>query len=161
MKPHFLIFFYILLGMFFTRCGENKSSNVTQQEITFQKEGELSIINSTGEIVADFEIEIADTPYERQTGLMYRKVIQQNHAMLFVFEDSQLLNFYMKNTQIPLDLIFINDQMEIVSIYSDAQPFDQKGISSKFNSKYVLEINARESDRLAIASGMKIKFNRL
>ena len=73
----------------------------------------------------------------------------------------RIRSFYMKNTQIPLDLIFINDQFEIVSIYPNAKPYDQSAITSKIASQYILEINAGQSEQLKLKKGMKIKFNRI
>ena len=64
-------------------------------DIRFKKEAEVSIINEANETIAPYDVEIADTPYERQTGLMYREDLQKNQGMLFVFEEEAERAFYM------------------------------------------------------------------
>lgn len=162
MKHSFLISLFTLLALSIIQCNDNlKSKTIIEKKIVFQKEGELVLINTQDEIIANFDIEIAETPYEQQTGLMYRNSLSQKNGMLFIFESSEIRSFYMKNTQIPLDLIFINDQFEIVSIYPNAKPYDQSAITSKIDAQYILEINAGQSEQLKLKKGMKIKFNRI
>ncbi|MDA9843898.1 DUF192 domain-containing protein [Flavobacteriaceae bacterium] len=162
MKHSFLISLFTLLALSIIQCNDNlKSKTIIEKKIVFQKEGELVLINTQDEIIANFDIEIAETPYEQQTGLMYRNSLSQKNGMLFIFESSEIRSFYMKNTQIPLDLIFINDQFEIVSIYPNAKPYDQSAITSKIAAQYILEINAGQSEQLKLKKGMKIKFNRI
>jgi len=62
----------------------------------FKNEGNLSILNDENKTLAEFKIEIADSPYERQTGLMYRDSLEEQHGMLFIFENSELRDFYIK-----------------------------------------------------------------
>ncbi|MDA9878710.1 DUF192 domain-containing protein [Flavobacteriaceae bacterium] len=162
MKHSFLISLFTLLALSIIQCNDNlKSKTIIEKKIVFQKEGELVLINTQDEIIANFDIEIAETPYEQQTGLMYRNSLSQKNGMLFIFESSEIRSFYMKNTQIPLDLIFINDQFEIVSIYPNAKPYGQSAITSKIAAQYILEINAGQSEQLKLKKGMKIKFNRI
>lgn len=162
MKHSFLISLFTLLALSIIQCNDNlKSKTIIEKKIVFQKEGELVLINTQDEIIANFDIEIAETPYEQQTGLMYRNSLSQKNGMLFIFESSEIRSFYMKNTQIPLDLIFINDQFEIVSIYPNAKSYDQSAITSKIAAQYILEINAGQSEQLKLKKGMKIKFNRI
>jgi uncharacterized membrane protein (UPF0127 family) len=145
----------------FIKCTQKKSNPVKEKQFTFKKEGNLSILSKGGDTIAQFEIEIADTPYERQTGLMYREELLSGKAMLFVFEKNQMRGFYMKNTLISLDLIFIDAGLNITHMHPNAKPFDTESISSKYPVKYVLEINAGLCEILNIENGMKINFNRL
>ena len=93
----------------FSSCKEEKK-NLKSVEITFKKEGELTIYKSiTDTIISKLDIEIADTDYDVQTGLMYRNSMQENEGMLFVFPEMRERFFYMKNTRIPLDLIYIDN----------------------------------------------------
>ena len=105
------------------------------------------------------EIEIADTDFEIQTGLMYRESMQNNQGMLFVFVDEENRFFYMKNTKIPLDLIYINSKKNIVGFQKNAKPFDETSLPSNAPAKYVLEINAGLIDQLKIAIGDRITFS--
>ncbi len=139
-----------------TSHSENKSLT---KEITFTKEGELSLMKSeTDSIIAKLDIEIADDEYSTQTGLMYRHSMDQNQGMLFIFNDLRQRSFYMKNTEIPLDIIYLNSEKEIVSIQKNAKPFDETSLPSSAASQYVLEVNAGLSDKWNLEQGDRIEF---
>ena len=130
-------------------------------EVTFTKEGELSIYKAESDsILANFDIEIAESDYETQTGLMYRSGMMDKQGMLFIFEDSRLHSFYMKNTEFPIDILFIDDQLKIATIKENAQPLDESGISSVVPIQYVLEVNAGLTKKIGLAVGDSIAFNR-
>ncbi len=142
----------------FSSCKEEKKT-VKQTKVTFKKEGELSIYNTLKDSVkAKLDIEIADNDYEIQTGLMYRDYMKPNRGMLFVFEDETERYFYMKNTQIPLDIIFINANKSIVSFQKNAKPFDESSLPSNVPAKYVLEVNAGMSNTWKLSIGDFIDF---
>ncbi len=155
------IFALVLTLIGLAQCEQKKTDRINEKKILFNKEGNLSVTSDEGLSFAQFDIEIADSPYERQTGLMYRDVLRSKNGMFFVFEKSEMRSFYMKNTLIPLDLIFIDAELNITHIHSNAKPNEIQSISSKFPAKYVLEINAGLTQKLHIINGMKINFNRL
>ena len=113
MIPQFRILSLVLISFFFNQCQQSNQNQVREQNALFKNEGKLSVLNNEKKTLAEIKIEIADSPYERQTGLMYRDKLEKQHGMLFVFENSELRGFYMKNTLIPLDLIFIDEYYEI------------------------------------------------
>ena len=130
-------------------------------EVTFSKEGELKIYKAQSDsILANFDIEFAESDYETQTGLMYRKGMMDKQGMLFIFEDSRLHSFYMKNTEFPIDILFIDDQLKIVTIKENAQPLDETGISSVVPIQYVLEVNSGQTEKLGLTVGDSISFSR-
>ena len=86
----------------------------------------LTIVNSSGERVP-VRVEIADTPEERQTGLMGRSALAENAGMLFVFDQEQILSFWMKDTLIPLSIAYIDAEGRIVDI-QDMQPLTRQAI---------------------------------
>ncbi|SFZ93282.1 hypothetical protein SAMN05428642_10344 [Flaviramulus basaltis] len=149
-----LTLFYFLV---FSSCKEDKKA-IKQTEVAFKKEGELSIFKKDSATVS-LDIEIADTEYETQTGLMYRSSMQTNQGMLFIFEDVAPRSFYMKNTQIPLDLIFIDENNKIVSFQKNAKPFDESSLPSNDPAKYVLEINASLVDKWNVSISDSISFS--
>ncbi len=129
------------------------------QEITFTKEGELQLLKAENDsLIASLDIEIADDDYQTETGLMYRQSMAENQGMLFVFQNMQPRSFYMKNTQIPLDIIYFNSEKEIVSIQKNAKPLDETSLPSQAASQYVLEVNAGLSDKWKLEKGDKISF---
>lgn len=160
MIPQFRILSLVLISFFFNQCQQSNQNQVREQKVLFKNEGKLSILNNEKKILAEFKIEIADSPYERQTGLMYRDKLEKQHGMLFVFENSELRGFYMKNTLIPLDLIFIDEYYEIIHIHSKATPYETASISSQLPAKYVFEINGGLSEQIGIQKGMKIKYSK-
>lgn len=155
------LFFIITIFMvFFHSCKENKRQSISiTKEITFKKEGELLLKKTTTDSVfKTLDIEIAETEYETQTGLMYRHMMEEHQAMLFIFEKEQPRSFYMKNTEFSLDIIYINKKKEIVGIQKNAKPFDNKSLPSNTPVLYVLEINGGLSDSWGITKGDVIEW---
>ncbi|MFA5857008.1 MAG: DUF192 domain-containing protein [Candidatus Pacearchaeota archaeon] len=106
-------------------------------------------------------LDIADTPSKRSIGLMYREKLDENMGMLFIFEKDMNHTFWMKNTLIPLDMIFIDSNKQIVDIISNATPCKSdpcKTYSSKYPNKYVLEINVMQSEYNNLKIGDKVIF---
>lgn len=107
------------------------------------------------------KVEIADTPDKQTLGLMFRNSLEQKTGMLFIFSEPQVLYFWMKNTLIPLDMIFIDENGKIIRIERNAQPCETepcKTYSSVEPARYVLEINGVESDKLGVKEGDKVGF---
>ncbi|TXE09904.1 DUF192 domain-containing protein [Seonamhaeicola algicola] len=151
-----LIFYFGLIAL--TAC-KNDKKMVSQTKVAFTKEGELTIHRITSDTSKiNFDIEIADTDFDIQTGLMYRSSMAQNQGMLFVFNDETERYFYMKNTKIPLDIIYVNAAKTIVSIQKNAKPFDETSLPSNAPAKYVLEINAGLTQTLNIKVGDSLSF---
>lgn len=153
----------LLLGGFFMGCKEETQSPVKQvntSPIEFKKEGELYITKASGDTLAYLDVEIADDAYQRETGLMYRQSLQENRSMLFIFESEAQRGFYMKNTNIPLDLIFLDRNLQVVSIAKDAKPHSLETIPSDKPAQYVLEVNAGLTDEWELAPGDRLILNR-
>lgn len=87
----------------------------------------------------EFTVEIAKTEAEKSKGLQGRKSLGKNEGMLFVYDKPQTVGFWMEDTEIPLDIIFINEDEEVISVYK-GEPFN-KEIAEEDNVKYVLEVN--------------------
>lgn len=108
-----------------------------------------------------FSIEIADTPEERQRWLMYRQELPELSGMLFVFERTGVFKFWMKDTLIPLDMIWINDQNKIIDI-EEAMPCTQDPCpvyGPEEAALYVLELNKGISKKYGIKIGDTIEIN--
>lgn len=108
-----------------------------------------------------FNVEIADSKEERKQGLMYREHLNQDKGMLFIFTKEDIHPFWMKNTLIPLDMIWIDEKMEIVSIFPNAQPCKTKNCESIRPLKkamYVLEINGGVAAEKGIELHDKVRF---
>ncbi len=103
-------------------------------------------------------VEIARTPQERQRGLMFRQHLDPNGGMLFLFERPDHLSFWMRNTYVPLDMIFIEPGMTVLGVVENATPLsdEPRGVPGK--SQYVLEVNAGFSRRHGIGPGTPVRF---
>jgi uncharacterized membrane protein (UPF0127 family) len=117
----------------------------------------LQIINNQNGVVNDFLVKIAKTDKERERGLMWVKKLPQNYGMIFEFTNEQLVYMWMKNTKIPLDMIFINQEGKIVHIKHQTQPESLEIISSINPAVKVLEINGGLADKLGIEVGDAVK----
>lgn len=144
MKP--CKYYLLLIICFFIciACKNNSSDNtvIPFEEPPFNKEGNLTLFKSDGQKIRSIDIEIADTDYERELGLMNRNILATNHGMLFIQNTQYVQTYHMKNTRIPLDLVYIDRDKKIVSFSEDAKPMDETILSSQVPAQYVLEINA-------------------
>lgn len=159
MRTLFTVLFISVLLL--QSCKTESKKEIKTEAISFTKEGVLTILKQeTDSILTQLDIEIAESEYETQTGLMYRESMEDNQGMLFIFPDVVMHSFYMKNTQIALDIIYIDESLKIASFQKDAQPYNETGLSSKVPVKYVLEINAGLSERLGLDIGDAISFTK-
>lgn len=145
----------LLAGALLTGCKDKPASvkEITTEAVTFKKEAEGYLIKSNGDTIKHLQLEIADDDYQRETGLMYRESMEEDQGMLFIFDREEPRGFYMKNTNIPLDLIFLNSQNRVVSISKNTKPQSLETIPSQVPAQYVLEVNASLSDQWEIAVG--------
>jgi len=109
----------------------------------FIKEGELQfLLAEKDSVIQEIDIEIADTPDTRTQGLMWRKSMEDDQGMLFIMEDNEPQSFWMLNTYISLDIIYVNENKEIVSIRANTTPQSTDSVPSGAPAKYVVEVNA-------------------
>jgi uncharacterized membrane protein (UPF0127 family) len=94
-------------------------------------------------------------------GLMFRKSMDDAKGMLFIFDKSEEHSFWMKNTVMSLDIIFINENKEIVKIHKNTKPFSTESLPSIKPSMYVVEVQAGFTDKYGIKEGDKIDFSKL
>jgi len=117
---------------------------------------ETLVIESGNGIRHGFTVEIADTPEKQETGLMFRTHMAPGHGMLFEFDRTDILRFWMKNTLIPLDMLFIAADGEIKKIHENAVPGSLAPVSSEVPVAAVLEINGGQARALGIATGDRV-----
>ena len=137
-----------VLAAFFLICGLSPGPSAAQ---TAGPREELTVTTKAGP--REFEVEIADEDREIQLGLMFRRSMADDEGMLFDFGDEELRSFWMRNTYIPLDMLFIKADGTIDSIAERTTPLSDKSVPSKGPVRYVLEINGGLSDTLGIAPG--------
>ena len=106
---------------------------------------------------ARFSVEVADTPRERSLGLMHRETMPRSAGMLFVYEKPQPVSFWMRNTLIPLDMIFMDKRGVVQRVHENAVPLDETGIDGGDDIQFVLEINGGLAGRLGIVEGAELR----
>lgn len=130
------------------------------KEPVFKKEGELEFMRNEKEPIKKIDIEIAENDEERSRGLMYRKSMDDSKGMLFIFENEKPESFWMKNTIIPLDIMFVNSKREIVKIHKNTTPFSENSLPSVKPAIYVVEVAGGYTDRYGIKEGDLIRYSR-
>jgi uncharacterized membrane protein (UPF0127 family) len=103
------------------------------------------------------DAEIAQEDEERQRGLMYRTSLGEDEGMLFIFEIERELSFWMRNTCLPLDMIFISADGTIVNIEENTPTLTDENFESGCKARYVLETNAGWTRKNGVKAGMKVK----
>lgn len=123
------------------------------------KEGEVTFISKdTRQKLARIDVEAAINPAERQQGLMYRTKMDEDKGMIFIFERDDMQSFWMKNTIIPLDIMFIDSKGVINTIHKNTIPYSEKPLPSKSKSQFVVEVNGGYCDRHGIKEGDLIEY---
>lgn len=107
--------------------------------------------------MARFTVEIADEPEERARGLMFREDLPESHGMLFLFDRVAPVSFWMRNTPLPLDLIFLRADGTVRRVTEDAVPFSDASMPSGGPVRAVLEINAGLAERFGIEEGSEMR----
>ncbi len=122
------------------------------QALSGLPEATLTFSNPDGSR-AVFTAEVASTGAQRMTGLMHRKSLATDRAMLFVFQDEAVRGFYMKNTYIPLDMVFVRGDGIVAGVVENARPLtlDSRGVDSP--ARFVVELNAWDAARKGIRAG--------
>lgn len=138
------------------------TTTATDNGPQFKKEGDLYFIGkSRNDTIRKIDMELAETDEERAQGLMNRKSMTDNQGMLFIFSTAEEQSFWMKNTYIALDIIYVDDKKEIVSIQKYTTPLSEESLPSFKKAMYVVEVNAGFCDKYKVGYGDRIAFTKL
>lgn len=121
-------------------------------------EGAQTLSIQSGGAIYHFDIELAETFQQKQKGLMHRTHLNDMSAMLFLHESPRIISMWMKNTLIPLDMLFINEEGTVLKIHHNAEPHSETPISSEFEAVAVLEVNGGLTRKLNITIGDKVSY---
>ncbi len=110
-----------------------------------------------------YTVEVADDDAERARGLMFRDALEQGHGMFFIHDRTAPLAYWMKNTRIPLDILYFDDSLRLVSQQRDVPPCSAGDACPAYPSsrpaRYVLELNAGEASRIGLADGVQLRLS--
>lgn len=143
------LLFSLIFGFVLVACGPATNGGAGGGQSTAWSE--ITVISASGE--HSFHVDIADDAAEQRRGLMYRREMAEEAGMLFLYDEEAPLSYWMRNTYIPLDIIYIDRAGRIVSIAKDTTPLSERSIPSAGPAIAVLEINAGLSDRFGFADG--------
>lgn len=125
----------------------------------FMAEGKLTFLDAQSEeAIIRIDIEIAKSNYEIEQGLMFRRSLPANAGMLFIFDKADYRTFWMKNTFLSLDILFLNEDKEIIRISKNTTPLSEISIPSGGKAQYVVEVLAGFTDAYQIHLGDHIEF---
>lgn len=128
-------------------------------EPKFVKEGEVKFLKAADKsLVKQIDVEVATGIEEQRQGLMHRSEMVENNGMLFVYSNQSRLSFWMKNTLIPLDIIFIDSKGVIDTIYRNTTPLSESSLPARRNVQFVVEVNGGFSDKFGIKEGDLIEY---
>jgi uncharacterized membrane protein (UPF0127 family) len=139
---------------------DTAANQPSSDSYVFKKQGMASFYDKDGSPKCSFEIEIAETPEQQKLGLMYRDSMAVNQGMLFPYAAPTSPSFWMKDTYLPLDIIFIGADSTIVSLSKNTTPFSEERINPKAPAQFVLEINAGLSQKLNLSEGDKFSWKK-
>ena len=125
----------------------------------FGADDQLVIHTATGEY--QFNVEVVDTPQGRAQGLMFRQELAKDAGMLFDFKETRPVSFWMQNTFIPLDMIFISAEGVVENFHVNARPLDPTSIPSGVPVQFVLEIPGGRSNEIGLAVGDQVDHPRM
>ena len=114
---------------------------------------------ANGDVVVT--VEIADSPAERSQGLMNRRTLGNDQGMIFMFPAEDVQSFWMKNTLIPLDMIFVNSALDVVGVVADAEPMTTTPRTVDAPAAYVIEVNGGFAAAHGIAAGAHISLRNM
>lgn len=151
---------FILLIISVSACGDKKTkdSDSPNQGRELDFTDQVVFLDEENNEIANIKVAVADDQQERNQGLMDVNNLPSDAGMIFLFPDEKERSFYMANTPLPLDILFINSDSTIVRIHHNTSPFSSKQLSSGSPAQYVVETNAGYCIAHDIQEGMKIRF---
>lgn len=124
------------------------------------KQGTLAFLDSTGAVIRSITVEIAEDEASRQRGLMDRRQLSLSEGMLFLFPEPDSLSFWMKNTMLPLDIMFVAADSSILNIARRTTPLSTTRVTSDGLARYVVEVRGGFSDRFGIDEHVRVRWSR-
>lgn len=159
----FIVFLIALATFFLVRkfyfVPKQNTLYGTSANLKFMKEGKLTFLDAQSEEnMINIDIEVAKSAYEIEQGLMHRRSLPANGGMLFIFDQEDYRTFWMKNTYLSLDILFLNKDKEIIRISKETTPLSELSIPSGGKAMYVVEVLAGFTDAYQIHIGDHISF---
>lgn len=145
-----LSFYYFILIFYLVSCNNYDNSSRQELETGVVKTARITFYDPEGKKNIEIVAELAETEYMQSKGLMFREDMPENSGMMFIYNDERIRTFWMKNTPLPLDIIFLNKDLKIIKIHARTTPYSQQLYSSGNPAQFVLEVNGGFCERYGI-----------
>lgn len=148
----------LLVGLLLILVGCN--GDEPERTPTFEKEGTLTFYTPDERSLKTIDIEIADSDVERQRGLMRRRSLGYDRGMLFIFDEVNAGSMWMKNTPLPLDIVFVDADSQVINIHRRTTPFSEEPIEPTAPRKFVVEVRAGFADKFGVTDSSRVRWTR-
>lgn len=148
----------LLLPFFLLACADERPP--PGEPAKFEKEGTLTFYQPDGTELRSIDIEIADTDAERRRGLMRQRSLGYDRGMLFIFDEVDEGGMWMKNTPLPLDIVFVAPDSQVINIARRTTPLSEESINPEAPRKFVVEVRAGFADRAGLTDSTHIRWTR-
>lgn len=152
----------LLVALTFLAACESEDDTLptVQMDIPFRQDGVLTFISPDGDSLATIAIEIAEGDSARQRGLMQRRGLPAQGGMLFLDDRAREQSFWMRNTPLPLDILFVGADSQVINIAERTRPYSDSALVSAAPAQYVLEVRAGFTDRYGITDSTRLVWRR-
>ena len=152
---------FLLIAFSLSACAEeDPEDTATPESRELDFTATVHFLDSETDTVMSIRASVADDERSRTAGLMDVHDLPQDRGMFFIFEDEEPRSFWMANTPLPLDIIFVNSEGEIVRIHQNTRPYSDRSVESDQPAMYAVEVNAGFAIRHDIREGMRISYER-
>lgn len=151
--------FLICLGLIACSSPEERETTEAPQSRELEFTADIRFLRMDETIISEIKAAVADTDELRNAGLMDVQSLPQDAGMIFLFDNNRARSFWMANTPLSLDILFVNSDMEIVRIHRETMPYSQESIESESPAKYVVEVRAGYTLQHDITEGQFIEFD--
>lgn len=165
MSSHVLkirILYGLAASLALSACGGETPRQSTEEQRpagrTLEYTQDIRFLDDQGEVISEIRAAVVDTDESRNMGLMDVRELPEDRGMLFVFDREAPLSFWMANTPLSLDIIFVNQAKEIVRIHANTPPLSEQNFESEADAMYAIEVNAGYCVRHDIREGLKVDF---
>ena len=160
MRPTALLFLFVLSPLLLLGCTDESEQPENEDLRSFQNEGTLAFLRPNGDTLKTITIDVADSDAERRRGLMRERSLGYDRGMLFVFETVDRGSMWMKNTPLPLDIVFVAPDSQVINIARRTTPLSEEKITPAAPRKYVVEVRAGFADRFGLTDSTRVRWTR-
>lgn len=160
MRPARILLIVLLLPLALLGCADDGSVQENNGSGEFQQEATLAFVQPSGDTLATIAVEIAESDAERKQGLMRRRSLGYDRGMLFIFDTVDRGSMWMKNTPMPLDIVFVAPDSQVINIARRTTPFSEQTIKPEAPRKFVVEVRAGFADRYGLSDSTRVRWTR-